>query len=145
MRFFSKEHMQFDDKVPMIRRYSLFDTFCIHILCCEDIAPHTHPWNYFTLILWGGYREFIYEEGQKLVETNVRKVGWWTFRSCKVWHTATPLNGKYSVSLFINGKTLQDAHWFFNGKTVDVRKLIRAMGCKGRAFKMTYKRLQHWY
>lgn len=69
------------------RRYRVIETswFSIYLHYIaksdEDIHPHSHPWNFWSLILNGGYTESVWE-GKIFVEkpTYTRKRGWLSLR-----------------------------------------------------------------
>lgn len=50
------------------RRYRLFSCSLFSIFIHriyksdEDLHPHSHPWNFLTVILWGGYKEKLWTE-----------------------------------------------------------------------------------
>ena len=61
MSFFTKKTFSRNGK-PYLTRYTVFKTklFSLkihHILTSDPVDYHTHPWDFFSLVLWGGYLE----------------------------------------------------------------------------------------
>jgi len=53
-------------------RYSilgLIDKICINIIHSDIEDFHDHPWNYISIILWGGYKETQWKEGRTKTKT----------------------------------------------------------------------------
>lgn len=115
---------------PYIRRYMLWFTkrLCINIIYGDTEFVHSHPWNYFTLILWGGYDEKLIINGNEV--TKRRYPGYFSFRKYSTYHRLCPI-GSCAVTLFyrgkpkvgytnflINGKKIRDAkYWLMSGLT----------------------------
>jgi len=55
-----------------IYRFNLYlkkGSIKLHLICSDDTRePHNHPWDFKSLILFGGYKEF----NEKGVQTNFR-------------------------------------------------------------------------
>lgn len=64
----------------------------------EDIHLHDHPWNYFNLILKGGYYE------KTVNNTNLMVPGKYSFRKCTTLHKIEYLISP-TISLFITGRS----------------------------------------
>jgi hypothetical protein len=123
------------DGSVFIKRYMLWFTkkVCVNVIYKDYEHMHCHPWNYFTLILWGGYTETVISDGQ--TKTVNRYPGYFTYRNYTEFHKISPLKSK-AVTLFfrsglkskfskflVDGKTLPGAkYWLMQG--VDVRKMF---------------------
>lgn len=63
-------HLSSKEGVTHFKRWCLFHSergnLYLHKICRSDADrhPHNHPWNFKSLILWGGYIERIWENGQ---------------------------------------------------------------------------------
>ncbi len=88
----------------------------IHKAVMSDPAvPHDHPWNYWSLILWGGYFE------EKTLPSPVHNLPWraisWygpgrlLYRRGNKLHRLIIPDGKYSISLILTTKKWRD--WGF--------------------------------
>lgn len=45
---------------PFLRRLTIYlkkDSLKFHWITDDDVTPHTHPWDFKSLILFGGYNE----------------------------------------------------------------------------------------
>jgi hypothetical protein len=40
----------------------------------EDKHPHSHPWNFFSLVLWGGYAETLTTHKTNIVSHHARSI-----------------------------------------------------------------------
>lgn len=89
-------------------------TIKIHKALVSDTGvPHDHPWNYCSLILWGGYWE---ETVDSDVRTNWFEKKWYgpgslLLRKGDKLHRLVIPEGKYSISLIITTKKWRD--WGF--------------------------------
>ena len=107
-------------EVTYITRY-MFDfarSFCINVLEGDDSFPHlhNHPWDYFTLIIWGGYFETVSEDGKEV--TKKRGPGYFSFRKYSDYHRIRPI-GRRAITLFWRGKMKQKSmHFLVDGKPV---------------------------
>jgi hypothetical protein len=90
-----------NDTKPIMVSYTLFGRICIHIFRGDVPFLHNHTFNYFTLILWGGYKETILEDGIEIEHD--RRVGWWDIRDQHVFHK-TKLKTNICVTLFLKSK-----------------------------------------
>lgn len=100
-------------EVTYIKRY-MFDfarNFCINFIEGDDSFPHlhNHPWDYFTLIIWGGYFETVNEDGKEV--TKRRGPGYFSFRKYSDYHRIRPI-GKRAITLFWRGKMKQPSTQF---------------------------------
>lgn len=100
---------------PYLIRITLFKCsyFSVKIhkaLISDPAIPHDHPWNYLSIILWGGY----YEE--TILESGAWKQKWYKpgsmlYRKGNKFHKLILPEGKYSVSLIFVGKKWRE--WGF--------------------------------
>ena len=94
----------------------------------DPAIPHDHPWNYLSIILWGGYFEetvkitHIYTLNDKSLKYDVpHPVPWhdekWygpgsiLYRRGDKFHKLIIPEGKYSISLIFTGKKWRE--WGF--------------------------------
>ena len=72
MEYFNRYILIIDrlDKKPYLERYYLFlrdrknfpfNIFLHKFLKSDSEDLHDHPWNFISIILWGGYWEYTYE------------------------------------------------------------------------------------
>jgi len=112
------------DDQPYLERYYLFlkdrDNFpfniFLHKFLKSDIDDlHDHPWPYFTLILRGGYWEWVPQfnaEGRKVGEiAKWRAPGHFRFCSAETYHRIELDPGITAWTLFIPGPKKRD--WGF--------------------------------
>ena len=112
------------DDQPYLERYYLFlkdrDNFpfniFLHKFLKSDIDDlHDHPWPYFTLILRGGYWEWVPQfnaEGKKVGEiAKWRAPGHFRFCSAETYHRIELDPGITAWTLFIPGPKKRD--WGF--------------------------------
>ena len=123
MKFFRKETINVprDEETETVDTYMvryMFDFFrnvCINVILGDDMIPglkeqsrvsglHNHPWDYFTLVLWGGYYETLVIDGEQV--TKKRRPGWFAFRKYNEYHSLRPINKK-AITLFIRFKRRQ--------------------------------------
>lgn len=117
------------DGVLHFRRYRLFSckyfSIFIHRIykSDEDLHPHSHPWNFVSIILGGGYVETLYREG---VEKIVAKPFSILFRRYYEYHKIELI--ATTTSLVFTGSRL-DEDWGYLGDNIthiqheDYRKL----------------------
>jgi hypothetical protein len=109
---------------PLLERYYVFlkdrkwfpFNIFVHKFCKSDPDDvHDHPWPYFTLILKGGYYEWIPQfdkDGKKFGEiAHWRKPGHFRFCSSKSYHRIELDPGVTCWTLFIPG--LHQREWGF--------------------------------
>jgi len=112
---------------PFIVRYMPWftDRICLNIIYDDFGLLHSHPWNYFTLILWGGYKEEMLVNGK--VVTKNRYTGYFTYRKKTQYHAITPLKKK-AITLFIRGKLESYTKFMINGSEMRDMKYWRMIG-----------------
>lgn len=112
---------------PFIVRYMPWftDKICINLIYGDFGLLHSHPWNYFTLILWGGYREEVKDGGEVVIKN--RLPGYFSFRDSDQYHALTPIKDKV-VTLFIRGKLKSYTRFLVDGKEVRDMKHWRSLG-----------------
>lgn len=79
-------------------------------------GTHSHAADYFTLILWGGYKETY--KGK----TRFRPPGWCAFRKAPEFHS---IETKHAISLLILSKPYNRAKFIKNGKLYAAIKFLR--------------------
>ena len=116
--------MDRQDNEPYLERYYVFlkdrkqfpfNIFIHKFLKGDPDEPHDHPWSYFTLILWGGYYEYVpyFNESGKLVNELKRWRGPGHFRFCQPesYHRIELKPGVTAWTMFIPGR--QQRNWGF--------------------------------
>lgn len=119
-----------EDK-PYLERYYLFlkdrkrfpfNVFLHHFLRSDPDDVHDHPWSYFTLILRGGYWEWVPQFnslGQKVGEIAVwRKPGHFRFSRAASFHRIELDPDVDCWTLFCPGPQTKDWGFIFKGKWV---------------------------
>lgn len=84
-------------------RYSflgLIDKICVNVIYSDIEEFHDHPWDYTSIILWGGYKESQWKNG--IVTTKTYRAGSIIKRKHTDFHRIEPL-GKKAVTLFWKG------------------------------------------
>ena len=112
---------------PFIVRYMPWftDQICINIIHSDFGLLHSHPWNYFTFILWGGYREELKVDGKITVKN--RLPGYFSYRNMNQYHSLTPLKKKV-ITLFIRGKLQSYTKFLVDNKEVRDMKHWKSLG-----------------
>jgi hypothetical protein len=132
MNLFKKEIIRLpldDNDTKRIVRYSLpfTDRLCINVMYGDIDILHSHPWNYFTLMLWGGYDETILIDGKEV--TKRRYPGWFSFKKYTDYHKVNPIRKK-AITLFIRSKDkINGTRFYINGKAIRDMKYWKSLGC----------------
>jgi hypothetical protein len=123
---------------PYLERYYLFlkerDTFPFNIFLHKFLKGdpddvHDHPWPYATLILKGGYYEWIPEfdaEGKMLGEQRIWR-GPGHFRTCSAnsYHRIELATGITAWTLFMPGPQKRDWGFLVNNKWIQNEKYLK--------------------
>lgn len=128
-------------KEPYIKRYMPWFTkrVCINVIYKEQDYPHSHPWNYLTIILWGGYKETIYDVATGTEETHVRKVGYIGRSKNDAFHRIEPLKSKV-VTLFFRSDTITNfGKLLVDGKPITSVKHFMRQGLEIRSLYQKHK------
>lgn len=100
---------------------------CINVMYGDIRVLHSHPWNYFTLMLWGGYDETVIIEDTRVVKR--RYPGWFSFKKYSDYHRIEPI-GKRAISLFIRGRErIKYTKFLVDGKEIRDIKYWKSIGC----------------
>lgn len=100
---------------------------CINVMYDDIDILHSHPWNYFTLMLWGGYDETILIDGKEV--TKRRYPGWFSFKKYTDYHKVNPIR-KRAITLFIRSKDkINGTRFYINGKAIRDMKYWKSLGC----------------
>jgi hypothetical protein len=132
MKLFKKEILRLpseNNKIKRIVRYSLSftDRLCINVMYGDIDILHSHPWNYFTLMLWGGYDETVLIDGKEV--TKRRYPGWFSFKKYSDYHRVNPIRKK-AITLFIRSKDkINGTRFYINGKVIRDAKYWKSIGC----------------
>jgi len=104
------------------RTYFPFNIFLHRFHKSDDATPHDHPWPYATIILWGGYYEwipFFNEMGELTCEVQKwRGPGHFRFCSAESYHRIELKPGKTCWTLFIPGKKRRDWGFLVNDEWI---------------------------
>ena len=104
------------------RTYFPFNIFLHRFHKSDDATPHDHPWPYATIILWGGYYEwipFFNECGELTCEIQKwRGPGHFRFCSAESYHRIELKPGKTCWTLFIPGKKRRDWGFLVNDEWI---------------------------
>ncbi len=92
----------------------------IHAILRSDRehAPHSHPWAYLTVILFGGYWEERYDDDGMCISRRWHGPGSILWRPAGSWHRLDLPPGTTTWTLFITFK--KQGSWFFNVNGVKV-------------------------
>jgi hypothetical protein len=95
----------------------------------QDKHCHDHPWSFWTLVLWGGYREVVHDT--KTHSYHVRRPGSLRFMPARgVYHRILELVKERSYSLvFASRQTQPWGYWTQNGWIENSRyRTLKASG-----------------
>lgn len=131
-----------DDNEPYLERYYLlfntrshtgFNVFLHKFVKSDPDDVHDHPWSYFTLILKGGYYEWIPQfnpDGTKSCEIRKwRGPGHFRFSPANSYHRIELAPGITPWTLFIPGPHVRqwgflvNNQWIHNDQYLESRKL----------------------
>lgn len=93
------------DGIVHFRRYLLLSTKWFHCYLHriyqpdKDLHLHNHPWNFWGIILWGGYIEEN-EQG-----TRTRKIGSWSGGNQSYFHKIKEIISPTTSLFFVSTKT----------------------------------------
>lgn len=104
------------------RTYFPFNIFLHRFHKSDDATPHDHPWPYATIILWGGYYEwipFFNEMGELACEVQKwRGPGHFRFCSANSYHRIELKPSKTCWTLFMPGKKRREWGFLVNDEWV---------------------------
>lgn len=98
----------------------LTDRVCINVLGEEIPYMHSHPWNFVSFILWGGYKETRLVNGKE-VEKSCRP-GSVLYRKHDEFHKVTPLKGKAITLIFKSKPVTSSFSYYQDGIVYSVTK-----------------------
>ena len=123
--------MDRQDHEPYLERYYLlfntrkhigFNVFLHKFLKSDPDEVHDHPWSYFTLILLGGYYEWIPQfnaDGTKICEIRKwRGPGHFRFSRASSYHRIELKPGVTAWTLFIPGTHTREWGFLVNNKWI---------------------------
>ena len=93
------------------RRFRLFSCYFFSIYIHQFLLPdedehlHTHPWNFFNMILKGGYFERLLTN--KNIVTKWRRIGYFGYHKSSYAHKIEKVKPN-TISLVITGKRKSD-------------------------------------
>ncbi len=132
MRLFRRESVALpteDAKHDYIVRFMpLFtDRVCINILRGEIPILHSHPWNFVSIILWGGYRETRMVDGVEVVKDY--GPGSVIYRRFDEYHRIVPLGDKCITLFFRSAEKTKSTIYLIDGKPMLDMKYWVKHGC----------------
>jgi hypothetical protein len=136
MAFINKYSVNYPpkDTSPMIDRYacSLWDQISINVIHRDTQYFHSHPWDYISFILWGGYYESIHEDGN--VRTVWRGPGSLLFRKHSAMHSLVV--PKKTYTLFFRSKPkVKSTKIIKDGKVMSDVKVLMVEGYSKKQIK----------
>lgn len=97
-------------KERIVRYFPFFTKrVCIQVLPNDLPYFHNHPWNFVSVVLWGGYKEHLLVDGKETVVTH--RPGAVLYRTTNQFHYIEPLKDR-AVTLFFMGKRRADTTLF---------------------------------
>ncbi len=113
------------------RKWFPFNVFIHKFLKSDPDDVHDHPWPYATLILKGGYYEWIPQfnsKGEKIGEQQVWR-GPGSFRVCRStsYHRIELKPGVTAWTMFMPGPQIRDWGFLVNNKWVQHEKYLDKM------------------
>ncbi len=113
------------------RKWFPFNVFIHKFLKSDPDDVHDHPWPYATLILKGGYYEWIPQfnsKGEKIGERQVWR-GPGSFRVCRStsYHRIELKPGVTAWTMFMPGPQIRDWGFLVNNKWVQHEKYLDKM------------------
>lgn len=129
----------------ILDRYSI--CFLKEIICINSIKQnaenfHTHPWDYISIILWGGYKETRIVNGKEVTKTF--KAGSILYRKFDEFHQTVLLKNK-AVTLFIKVRhKSSNTSWMRNGITSKESSYWLRQGYKKVDLKNMIKKTKEW-
>jgi len=99
------------------------------LLCSDDPAPHDHPWNNFTLVLRGGYREHYHDGSYKWIGTGAMR-----YRSARELHWLEKTTNTPPMTLFVRFR--RQRAWGFIPEDTPFERVLEhpGRGLRGRIF-----------
>jgi hypothetical protein len=126
-------------------RYSLLkliDKVCINVIYKDIDGFHNHPWDFVSIVLWGGYKETIWDNGKQTI--NIYKPGSIIKRKHTEFHKLEPL-GKKAITLFFKGKKQKEHIQFVkNNKVYHEAKFFMMQGYPKEKLKFMYEQMHNF-
>ncbi len=121
-----------DGDLPYMTRYTLIETklfqVCLHIFHRSDFdVHHDHPWNFSTFILWRGYNEEIFKDGE-FTTKRARPLSFLR-RKAEHCHRVILINEKPAVTLVFMGKRYRVWGFFSSNGWTNWIKYFRDNNC----------------
>ena len=99
------------DSEYMVRYYPFFtNRVCINVVQDADICMHSHPWNYVSVILYGGYTETTPKGTKTYKPFSILK------RKHSDFHKLSLIKSKCISILFMSKLKANTTTWIHNGK-----------------------------
>jgi hypothetical protein len=100
---------------PYMTQYSLsfFPRLRLNIISDGDLEMHTHPWDFTSLVLYGGYKETTPKGSKTYKAGSINRFKWHQFHSLKL------LKSKCVTILFTSKPKVKSIQFMVKGKIVD--------------------------
>lgn len=116
---------------PMMERWRLLQTprfgVYVHFIYREDLdpVPHDHPWQFWSLVLRGGYAEYLYPDARVSGENDLREYGRWSFHRFPLASAHRILSVKpRTVTLVVVGRKCRTWGFWSEGLFTDFRDAL---------------------
>lgn len=100
----------------------------------SDRHPHDHPWNFWSLVLKGGYTEEIYQDSRNIGESGRSEQHWRRFSWHKMplshAHKITRLPGE-TVTIVVTGRRVRQFRFWTDDGPVPWHEYLRGSGSVG--------------
>ena len=115
---------------------------CINVINYDTPDLHSHPWNYISIILKGGYVEEVFKDGK--LKLSYRGIGTIAYRRFDDMH-AVHLRKGPCVTLFIKTKKMStNTRWMKDGVSKPEAAYWLRQGYNKDDLKKMYERTTTW-
>lgn len=117
------------DPSPILHRYTLWftDRVGVNVIYKDTEFFHSHPWNFVSVILWGGYKEVI-KKSDGAEYTVMRRIGTIGYRKFDTFHKIFMLHGKTITLFFKSAQKTKSTKIIYNDKVVSDKKYLYLNG-----------------
>jgi len=127
------------NKECIVRWFPFFTRrVCVQALPNDLPYFHNHPWNFVSVVLWGGYREHLLVDGQERVV--IHRPGSIIRRTTDQFHYIEPLNGKAVTLFFMSKRKANTTKFLIDGVAYDEIDFWLRIGCDKQSIVSAYKK-----
>lgn len=127
---------------PMMERWRLLQTprfgVYVHFIHREDLdpVPHDHPWQFWSLVLRGGYTEYLYPDARVSGDNVLHGYGRWSFHRFpqRSAHRIVSVQRK-TITLVVVGRKTRTWGFWHDGTFTDYRDALGLRPQEGDARK----------